>query len=650
MRKINKCLLKPFITLLILATTCAAIAKTTDSIGSVIALKGNVKAIASSGQERQLSLKSEIFQNDRIITAQESKIQIMFDDNSIISQGEDGDMTIDEYVYAPTGAGKENAKCGMKFMKGVFRVVTGKITDLNPDRFEVKTRMATIGIRGCEVGATVRNAVEDIYVLGLPKGRKIVIERLDPSGGTSGFNFRGRTMEILKPGVVVNLQEGKRMSRKRISLNEARRIVNEATVDLTPPGLPGDDQLPGGDKMPGLPGDMDMPGFPGGEDGEPGFFPGDPEFFPGDPEFFPMDPFDPMNPFGPDMGFFPDMMDGMPLIHMTDMMDGMMDPEGHIKPYFDPDDPSTWPDYEGFDPNDPATWPDSAFHDPYFDPNDETTWPDYPGFDPDNPATWPQPPLYDPEDQTTWPDDPNFDPNDPATWPPPPEDNPDGGPGDGVPDGTTFHVYGQSDPISPTWEWGVWKDDATGDLIWADVYPRGGMGPLNPTDYANWAAQGTMYELTTSGDNICAAVIERAGYGQRVVTGTSYLTVRVGGGFNEWSGTFDANTDITDATSDFVWFNVNFGDSNIDPDGTLRFTGSAANTGFDARIFGFDEDDLTLTSHDIWGEMWGSGLPANPPADVVIGWFQFDGTSGNGDFRVNGAWASDMMQTVPSVP
>jgi len=38
---------------------------------------------------------------------------------------------------------------------------------MNPDRFKVTTRMATIGIRGCELGFKITKESENVYVINL---------------------------------------------------------------------------------------------------------------------------------------------------------------------------------------------------------------------------------------------------------------------------------------------------------------------------------------------------------------------------------------------------------------------------------------------------------------------------------------------------
>lgn len=157
------------------ATGVCSASLDSNSIGRVASIQGRVTARGTNGQERVLMPKSRVYMNDCITTSKGAKLQLRMDDDSILSQGENSAMTIDDFVYTPGDAA--NVNCTLTFIRGVFRAVTGKITALNPERFNVHTRMATIGIRGCDLAFRVEDSGEaKVYVLDLPKDHRIVIE------------------------------------------------------------------------------------------------------------------------------------------------------------------------------------------------------------------------------------------------------------------------------------------------------------------------------------------------------------------------------------------------------------------------------------------------------------------------------------------
>lgn len=160
----------------LLLLVCTLSAHGAEPVGMVVALQGNAVATTPAGDSRELAMASDIFLNDSIQTAPASRIQFLLNDDSLIAQGESSEMTIDEFVYNPDVA-TDNA-FGVKLGKGLFRTVTGKITDLNPERFTVKTSRATIGIRGCDLGFKITASEDNISIITVPEGKTIFINPL----------------------------------------------------------------------------------------------------------------------------------------------------------------------------------------------------------------------------------------------------------------------------------------------------------------------------------------------------------------------------------------------------------------------------------------------------------------------------------------
>jgi hypothetical protein len=163
-----------------------------DPIGLVVSLQGSASAVDEAGASRTLAMQSDVFLNDTVTTGADSKLQILLNDDSIFSQGEQSEMTIDEYIYNPAQA-SDNA-FGVRLGKGLFRTVTGKITDLNPDRFTVKTSRATIGIRGCDLGFNITPSEDNISIMAIPVGKKIFI---DPIQGDESVTIETPTVVIV---------------------------------------------------------------------------------------------------------------------------------------------------------------------------------------------------------------------------------------------------------------------------------------------------------------------------------------------------------------------------------------------------------------------------------------------------------------------
>lgn len=126
------------LSLLLLGATVFA-----NSIATITAIKGTATILrTTSNIEAKLGLKLDVA--DRIKTHDNTKVQIIFNDETIISLGKNSDFSIHEFLF--DGDKEPVAKFGM--LRGAIRVITGKIAKIAPQKFSVSTKTATIGIRG----------------------------------------------------------------------------------------------------------------------------------------------------------------------------------------------------------------------------------------------------------------------------------------------------------------------------------------------------------------------------------------------------------------------------------------------------------------------------------------------------------------------
>lgn len=144
-----------------------------EMIGLIISVEGSATAIDEAGGVRTLANQSKVFLNDTIVTGEKAKLQVVFTDDTIFSQGENSEMKIDQYAYNPNV--KDENEFGVKLKSGIFRTITGNIPRINEDRFEVQTSRTTIGIRGCELGFETGTAEDRVLVFTVPAGKKIFV-------------------------------------------------------------------------------------------------------------------------------------------------------------------------------------------------------------------------------------------------------------------------------------------------------------------------------------------------------------------------------------------------------------------------------------------------------------------------------------------
>jgi len=129
-------MMKQIILLLFLAFSLLA------SVGKVTAVKGEAylkRADATSVVTKGMELE----QKDSIETGNNARVQIVFNDETVISLGKKTLFSIEEFLFD-----EKNAKANFNVAKGFFKTMTGKIGKVAPDRFTLKAKTATIGVRG----------------------------------------------------------------------------------------------------------------------------------------------------------------------------------------------------------------------------------------------------------------------------------------------------------------------------------------------------------------------------------------------------------------------------------------------------------------------------------------------------------------------
>lgn len=183
-----------------------------QAVATVIALRGTVAAQDKSGASRNLSLKSQIFQEDVLKTGNDGQLQIMFTDSTIIRLGRDSEMKIAEYRWQPE---QKDGALRTQVKEGTFRVMGGALAKEAPQNFKTETPTATIGIRGSMYA--FRSTSDSLSVV-FQGGRGIEI-----------FNDHGR-VTITTPGfgtqVILNAPPARPSRFTEQNLNDLNRDFN----------------------------------------------------------------------------------------------------------------------------------------------------------------------------------------------------------------------------------------------------------------------------------------------------------------------------------------------------------------------------------------------------------------------------------------
>lgn len=122
-----------------------------NEIGEVKNVVGSLSAKGASGELRPLSVDGKVLMGDTLFTGKDSYARVKFSDGGQISLRPTTQFKIEGYHFDSQQPGKDTA--GFNLIKGSLRAVSGLIGKRgDPDSYSVKTREATIGIRGTRYG------------------------------------------------------------------------------------------------------------------------------------------------------------------------------------------------------------------------------------------------------------------------------------------------------------------------------------------------------------------------------------------------------------------------------------------------------------------------------------------------------------------
>ena len=139
------------------------------SYSSEIGIIGFVIGDAFNQDGKKLNVGDPIYFGDTITTNEGGKSQILFVDQTVMTVGSNTELTIDEFVY---DAENTDGKLLSTIKSGSVKILTGKISEKNPENLVVETPAGTIGTRGTEFKAAVDPETSKSKILLIGPGPK----------------------------------------------------------------------------------------------------------------------------------------------------------------------------------------------------------------------------------------------------------------------------------------------------------------------------------------------------------------------------------------------------------------------------------------------------------------------------------------------
>lgn len=138
------------VSLALLSTSALA----ADRIGVASSVTSNVTG-SIGGRTAALSSGDGVYQRQVIRADATGKAQLLFIDETVFSVGAGANVTLDEFVYNPS---RSAGRMVFNVTKGAFRFISGSS---KPESYEIRTPVATIGVRGT---VFTGNVISDLYM------------------------------------------------------------------------------------------------------------------------------------------------------------------------------------------------------------------------------------------------------------------------------------------------------------------------------------------------------------------------------------------------------------------------------------------------------------------------------------------------------
>ena len=203
-----------------------------ESVGKFLATEGKVSA--TLGADTRSVVRGEaIYQGDWIETERKSRAKIELNDETELVVGPGSRLHIDEFVY---NSSDDTGKVLLEMGVGLLRFSSGV---LEPQSYEVKTPVASIGVRG---------TLFDLIVASLTFATTVILRE----GVIAITSFGGSQ--------IVNQEDNASTAPNSTDEPEAQRKVTKQEEDLVDPlKKPFKDELPSSARPRNLPSNMQKP-------------------------------------------------------------------------------------------------------------------------------------------------------------------------------------------------------------------------------------------------------------------------------------------------------------------------------------------------------------------------------------------------------
>jgi hypothetical protein len=157
----------------------------TGIIGTISDVENDAQIISASGATTA-AVGLTVHMKDQLRTGTNGRLQVTFQDHTVLTLGEDASILIDRYVFDPD---RGMGEALLQATQGAFRFAAGQLKDMRNKTITVSTPVAEIGVRGTEFWG---GPIDGQYGVLLIEGEVTVSNQ----GGTIRLSNPGEGTEI----------------------------------------------------------------------------------------------------------------------------------------------------------------------------------------------------------------------------------------------------------------------------------------------------------------------------------------------------------------------------------------------------------------------------------------------------------------------
>ena len=126
---------------------------TRKRVGTVVESSGSVIAVDKRKVSRELEKGSSVYLGDKVVTGETGYVRLHMIDEAVLDLRCFSIMVIEEYAL-----NTENRRSILNLLQGSLKKITGSIGKLSEDIYELRTPVASVGVRGTEYALRVFQA------------------------------------------------------------------------------------------------------------------------------------------------------------------------------------------------------------------------------------------------------------------------------------------------------------------------------------------------------------------------------------------------------------------------------------------------------------------------------------------------------------